>query len=109
MCEATLSGRPQYSGAWKWLALVLLGPLCAGAQSVEERRTPLSGEQQRRGAVPESVQVLDAIIERLTQAPLYRDNDVELLIDGPATHGTMLEVRRSSAGFEVLSALAALT
>jgi len=27
----------------------------------------------------------------------------------PSTHGTMLEVRRSSAGFEVLSALAALT
>ena len=26
-----------------------------------------------------------------------------------STHGTMLEVRRSSAGFQVLSALAALT
>jgi cardiolipin synthase A/B len=94
--EATLSGHTQYSGAFKWLVLVLLWPLCAGAQTIEAQRTSLSGEPQRRGAVPESVRVLDEIIEQLTEAPLYRDNDVELLIDGPATHGAMLEAIASA-------------
>ena len=50
----------------------------------------------RRGAVPESVRVLDEIIERLTEAPLYRDNDVELLLDGPQTHDAMREAIASA-------------
>ena len=96
MSEASWSGNTQYSGALKWLALVLLWPPCAGAQTFEEGRTTLSGEQHRRAAAPESVRVLDEVIEQLTEAPLYRDNDAELLIDGPATHGAMLEAIASA-------------
>jgi cardiolipin synthase len=60
-------------------------PLCAGAQSVD------ASKGLRRGAVPESVRVLDELIEQLTDAPLYRDNAVELLLDGPQTHDAMLQ------------------
>jgi cardiolipin synthase len=35
--------------------------------------------------------MLEEVIERLTDGPLYRDNAVELLLDGPATHAAMLE------------------
>jgi cardiolipin synthase len=69
-----------------WLAVAALWPLAAGAQT----------EQVRRGAVPQSVQVLDELIERLTDAPLYRGNEVELLLDGPETHGAMLEAIESA-------------
>jgi cardiolipin synthase A/B len=91
MGEATSRAEAQYSGGAKWLALALLLPMCAGAQSAEDRHTAVVGEGLRRGAVPESVRVLEQVIERLTETPLYRDNDVELLLDGPQTHGAMLE------------------
>jgi cardiolipin synthase len=78
-----------------------------GAQPGEERRAgaaataPAGTERSieanvRRGAVPESVVVLDEVVERLTGAPLYRDNDAELLLDGPATHAAMLEAIESA-------------
>jgi cardiolipin synthase len=93
----------EYSGALSWLALALLWPLCAGAQVNGERRGNESADAPRsaaatlrRGAVPQSVRVLDELIERLTDAPLYRDNDVELLLDGPQTHGAMLDAIRSA-------------
>ena len=69
-----------------WLALAALWPLCVGGQSAEDRR----------GALPESVRVLEEVVERLTGAPLYRDNAVELLLDGPQTHGAMLEAIASA-------------
>jgi cardiolipin synthase len=69
-----------------WLALTALWPLGVDAQTAAPPR----------GAVPESVAVLDELIERLTEAPLYRDNDVELLLDGPQTHGAMLEAIASA-------------
>jgi cardiolipin synthase len=85
---ATSTRESQYSDALPWLALVLLCPLYAGAQT--------ANEQPRRGVVPASVQLLDEVIERLADAPLYRDNDVELLLDGPQTHGAMLEAIASA-------------
>jgi cardiolipin synthase len=91
-----LRRKTQYSGASKWLALALLWPLCVGAQSSQESRGTLAGEGLRRGAVPESVRVLEEVVERLTEAPLYRDNAVELLLDGPETHGAMLEAIASA-------------
>ena len=96
MNEATFASKTQYSGASKWLALALLWPLSAGAQSSVERHVASAGEGLRRGAVPESVQVLDELIERLTDAPLYRDNSVELLLDGPETHDAMLDAIASA-------------
>jgi cardiolipin synthase len=76
--------------------LAVLWPLCAGAQAPDEPRvspadgTPgAAGSAPRRGVVPQSVRLLDELIERLTDAPLYRDNDVELLLDGPETHDAM--------------------
>src|SRR5688572_2304959 len=87
---------PQYSGALTWLALALLLPFTAGAQSSQDRHGVPAGEGLRRGAVPESVQVLDELIERLTDAPLYRDNSVELLLDGPETHDAMLDAIASA-------------
>lgn len=91
MREATFAGKSQYSGALQWLALALLLPGVAGGQDSAERHIAPAGEGFRRGAVPESVQILDETIERLTDAPLYRDNSVELLLDGPETHQAMLE------------------
>ena len=91
----TRSLRIQYSGALKWLALALLLPLCAHAQSVASRHIVPAGEPIR-GAVPESVRVLDEVIERLTDAPLYRDNAVELLLDGPETYAAMLDAIASA-------------
>ena len=86
--EAGFAGKIQYT---RWLALVLAWPLFAGAQSSDERRPAPAGESARRGAVAESIRVLDEVIERLTDAPLYRDNAVELLLDGPETHDAMLD------------------
>jgi cardiolipin synthase len=60
--------------------LVLWSPH-AGAQSADGLR----------GAVPQSVRVLEEVIEQLTDAPLDRDNAVELLLDGPHLFGAMLE------------------
>ena len=91
-----LRTKTQYSGASKWLALALSWPLCVGAQSSDERAGTVAGEGLRRGAVPESVRVLEQVVERLTEAPLYRDNAVELLLDGPETHGAMLEAIASA-------------
>jgi hypothetical protein len=93
----TLAREAQYSGAVSWLALALLWPLSASAQSADDRPAsasaapPATSAAPRRGAVPQSVQVLDELIERLTDAPLYRDNDAELLLDGPQTHAAMLD------------------
>lgn len=98
MREATTSRRIQYSGASKWLLLALLWlswPLCAGAQSAAARHIVPEGEGLR-GPVPESVRVLDEVIERLTDAPLYRDNFVELKLDGPETYAAMLEAIASA-------------
>jgi cardiolipin synthase len=75
----------------RWLAVAALLPFAAGSQTGAERAGARASERPLRGAVPESVQVLDELIERLTDAPLYRDNDVELLLDGPQTLGAMLE------------------
>jgi cardiolipin synthase len=96
MGEATAPAEPQYSGARKWLVFALLLPICAGAQSSEERRGADAAGGFRRGALPESVRVLEQVMERLTEAPLYRDNAVELLLDGPQTHGAMLEAIESA-------------
>jgi len=90
------ASKSQYNGARKWLALALLWPVMAGAQDSAERHVAPAGEELRRGAVPESVQVLEETIERLTDAPLYRDNSVELLLDGPETHEAMLEAIASA-------------
>jgi cardiolipin synthase len=94
--EATFASKTQYSGALPWLALALLLPLAAGAQSSRDQHSASSGEGLRRGAVPESVQTLDEIVEHLTDAPLYRDNSAELLLDGPETHDAMLEAIASA-------------
>ncbi len=97
MGALTLAREAQYSGAVSWLALALLWPLSASAQSADDRPAsasaapPATSAAPRRGAVPQSVQVLDELIERLTDAPLYRDNDAELLLDGPQTHAAMLD------------------
>jgi cardiolipin synthase len=97
---ATWARDSQYSGAAPWLALAVLWPLCAGAQPADERRaTAAEGASRaapRRGALPESVRVLDEIVERLTGAPLYRDNEVELLLDGPQTLDAMREAIASA-------------
>jgi len=93
-----LARKIQYSGASKWLApllLWLLCPLCAGAQSTAARHIHPAGEELREPA-PESVRVLEEVIERLTDAPLYRDNSVELLLDGPETYAAMLEAIASA-------------
>jgi cardiolipin synthase len=97
--EATTAGNGQYSGLLSWLAsAVFFWPLCSGAQSADERRD--AGAERAgaapRGAVPQSVRRLDELIERLTDTPLYRDNEVELLLDGPETHGAMLEAIASA-------------
>jgi cardiolipin synthase A/B len=89
--EGTFAIKTQYSGAWTWLALLALLPITAVAQSFQERHAVPTGAGPRRGAAPESVQALEQVIERLTDAPLYRDNSVELLLDGPETHDAMLE------------------
>jgi cardiolipin synthase len=68
----------------------LLAPLAAGAQDVAGRAS-FERDGEQRGAVSESVRVLDELIERLTDTPLYRDNAVELLLDGPQTHAAMLD------------------
>ena len=96
MREAAFARKSQYSGALKWLALALLLPGAAGAQDSAERHIAPAGEGLRRGAVPESVQILEETIERLTDAPLYRDNAVEVLLDGPETHEAMLEAIASA-------------
>jgi cardiolipin synthase len=96
MGEATSGAGAQYSGGVKWLALAFLLPICAVAQHPEGRHVAVAGEGLRRGAVPESVRALEEVIERLTEAPLYRDNSVELLLDGPQTHGAMLEAIESA-------------
>lgn len=107
MGEASSACKAQYKRGIPWLALAALWPLCVGAQPAEERRAgpaataPADSERApgakvRRGAVPESVLVLDELVERLTGAPLYRDNDVDLLLDGPATHAAMLEAIESA-------------
>jgi cardiolipin synthase len=90
--EAASGNKSQYNGGSGWLALALLWPLVAGSQVANERRAAVD----KRGAVPESVRVLDEIVERLTDAPLYRDNAVELLLDGPETHAAMLEAIASA-------------
>jgi cardiolipin synthase A/B len=94
--EAAFASKSQYSGALKWLALALLLPGVAGAQDSAERHIAPADEGFRRGAVPESVKILEETIERLTGAPLYRDNSVELLLDGPETHKAMLEAIASA-------------
>jgi cardiolipin synthase len=96
--EATLQSKSQYSGALKAfsLALALLPPLLAGGQSSADRRVAEAGEGYGRGAVPESVRMLDEAVEQLTDAPLYRDNAVELLLDGPQTYAAMLEAIASA-------------
>ncbi len=98
MGATTWAREGQYSGAVPWLALAVLWPLCSSAQSPDDGPARASAAAPRatraapgRGAVPQSVQVLDELIERLTDAPLYRDNDAELLLDGPQTHAAMLD------------------
>jgi cardiolipin synthase len=70
---------------------LLAFPWCAGAQPAGEPRAASASERAERGAVVESVRVLDEVVERLTDAPLYRGNAVELLLDGPQTHAAMLD------------------
>jgi cardiolipin synthase len=101
--EATRVYKTEYSVAFKWLALVASWPLCVGAQSDERRGVAAAADEPRAasatralGAAPESVRVLDEVIERLTGAPLYRDNAVELLLDGPETHDAMLDAIASA-------------
>jgi cardiolipin synthase len=73
-------GKGQYSGAVYCVLFAAFWPLSGGAQTAEEQR----------GAAPESVRVLEEVVDRLTDSPLYRDNAVELLLDGPETHSAML-------------------
>lgn len=40
---------------------------------------------------PSALARLEAVIESISAQPLYRNNGVRLLVDGPATHGAMLE------------------
>lgn len=101
MADATRACLSEYKRRIPWLALAALWPLFSGAQpggevgsSADAGRAP--AERLPRGAFPESVQVLDAVLEQLTDAPLFRNNDVELLLDGPATHGAMLEAIESA-------------
>jgi len=94
--EAAFAIKNQYSGLLKWLAVALLLPFVASAQDSADRHIAQDGEGIRRGSVPESVQILEETIERLTDAPLYRDNSVELLLDGPETHAAMLEAIASA-------------
>jgi cardiolipin synthase len=79
-------GKVQYSGALFSVLLAVSWPLSGATQMTEAQR----------GALPESVRVLEGVIERLTDAPLYRDNAVELLLDGPETHSAMLEAIASA-------------
>jgi cardiolipin synthase len=76
----------KYSGVLSCVLFAALWPLAGRTQVAEGQR----------GAAPESVRVLEEVIERLTDAPLYRDNDVELLLDGPETHSAMLEAIASA-------------
>ena len=102
MGATTWAREGQYSGVVPCLALALLWPLCTSAQRAGDGPTSAAAPPQptsalsRRGAVPQAVQVLDELIERLTDAPLYRDNDAELLLDGPQTHDAMLEAIASA-------------
>jgi cardiolipin synthase len=91
-----LGSKTKYSVASTWLAAALLWPLVAGSQVPGEVSVSEAVESGRRGAVPESVRMLEEIIERLTDGPLYRDNAVELLLDGPATHAAMLDAIASA-------------
>ena len=91
-----MPSKTQYSGAWKSLALALMLPLCAGAQSLGDRSTAPAVEGVRAAAAPESVRLLDELVEQLTDTPLYRDNAVELLLDGPETHDNMLDAIASA-------------
>jgi cardiolipin synthase len=65
------------------------GAAAGGAAVLASARGP-------RGAVPESVRVLEALIEEISEEPLYPNNDVELLLDGPETHGAMLDAIASA-------------
>jgi cardiolipin synthase A/B len=95
--NAAVPRKTQYSGVVLWLPLAVLFPLAVDAQSAAERPDDAPRASVRaRGAVPESVRVLDELIERLTEAPLYRDNAVELLLDGPETIDAMLEAIASA-------------
>lgn len=101
MGQATFACKTQYSRLAGWLTLATLWPLAADAQTADERRgvnpaVVAPAGARTRGAVPQSVGVLDELIERLTDAPLYRDNEVELLLDGPETHGAMLDAIESA-------------
>ena len=105
MGEATSACKSQYKRRFPWLAPAALWALCLSAQLAEEpgagrTATAPAGTERTttatRGAAPESVSVLDELIERLTDAPLYRDNRVDLLLDGPVTHGAMLEAIESA-------------
>jgi phosphatidylserine/phosphatidylglycerophosphate/cardiolipin synthase-like enzyme len=42
-------------------------------------------------ALPSSVEHIEQLVERSTDAPLYRHNAVRLLLDGPQTFSAMLE------------------
>lgn len=40
---------------------------------------------------PAAAEALVVLMEEISDQPLYRNNSVQLLVDGPATHGAMLE------------------
>src|SRR4051794_40398540 len=92
--------------------LVLAALLCAGCAqltSVPERTPepvrvagasgPLSRGQSAATVVravedapdPASMQALLELMQGLSDAPLYKDNEVGLLVDGPQTYAAMLD------------------
>jgi cardiolipin synthase len=73
--ERTAARTGQYSDLLPWLAAAVFWSPLADAQSTR---------------------VLDEVIEKLTKAPLYDDNAVELLLDGPQTHQAMLDAIESA-------------
>ena len=97
----------------QWLLLALLGAGCtpliqapqhAGDVTVEGahgRLTPSQSDAVVAKAVatapdPEATKKLVALMETLSSEPLYKDNSVKLLVDGPATYRAMLAAIESA-------------
>ena len=63
-------------------------PSCAQRNSADE------GDVEKAVAAapdPAAAEALVSLMEEISDQPLYRNNSIQLLVDGPATHGAMLE------------------
>ena len=82
-------------------------PSDAGAVTVEGASGRLSHSQGAavvaravaRAPDPQKARKLVALMETLGSEPLYKDNEVELLVDGPATYRAMIEAIQSARRF----------